>query len=346
MNREQTINNHILPELFSGTSTESVQNFIRKFNKYADHRGWNADQRLRSVPIYLAGAAEIWYRKLADAERPANFDEFVTLIERHFDNTSARLIGTQKFNQLRQKPDEPVDKFSARLLELADTLNLTEEAMSSQFLTGLKPEIKTQVLSHNPTTLGEATTKVILAETALISVPTGTDEKRDASLQYLEGQITVLKGMLEKTQITQPDTQSDVPNRIADRGYQNQTQWQQQSVPQQTNFQPRRFQRSTPQRQQQNGRRQQTGGQMNAQGRRTNYNNRQNFENFSNGNGRDFSNSSEGNRPRFNSYGNNSSQNFSMRCHYCGKPGHFMKDCRARLQQTRFQEPFLNDNRG
>ena len=217
MNREQTINNHILPVLFSGTSTESVQNFIRKFERYADHKGWNANQRLRSVPIYMAGAAEIWYRRLAPAERPETFDQFVTLIEGHFDNANARLIGTRTFTHLRQKPDESVEKFSARILDTADTLNLSEEVMTSQFLAGLKPELKTQVMSHNPATLGEATNKAILAETALEVVPTVPDEKRDASLQYLEGQITVLKGMLEKTHITQSDTQSGAPNPTADQ---------------------------------------------------------------------------------------------------------------------------------
>ena len=344
MNREQTINNHILPVLFSGTSTESVQNFIRKFERYADHKGWNADQRLRSVPIYMAGAAEIWHRRLAPAERPATFAEFVTLIEGQFDNANARLIGTRTFASLRQKPEESVDKFSARILDAADTLNLSEEVMTNQFLAGLKPELKTQVVSHNPATLADATNKALLAVTALEDVPTAPDDKRDASLQYLEGQITVLKGMLEKAHIAQPDTQSGAPNLMANHADENQTSWQQQTVPHQTDFQP---QRGTQQRRQQNGRRPPNGGQMNAQGRRPMFNNRQNFGNFNNNNGQNFRNPNEGYRPRFNVPNKGYMQNNSnVRCHYCDKQGHFMKDCRARLQQNRSQQPFLNDHRG
>ena len=52
---------NIAPKFFSGLSTESAKTFLRKFNKYSDFHSWNDDKRLRSVPLFLTGAAEVWF---------------------------------------------------------------------------------------------------------------------------------------------------------------------------------------------------------------------------------------------------------------------------------------------
>ena len=61
---------NIAPKFFSGLSTESAKTFLRKFNKYSDFHSWTDEKRLRSVPLFLTGAAEVWFADLTEHQRP------------------------------------------------------------------------------------------------------------------------------------------------------------------------------------------------------------------------------------------------------------------------------------
>ena len=68
------------------------------------------------------------------------------------------------------------------------------QARRNQFLAGLIPAIKTQVLAQSPADLNTAINKSLLAEAALVSATSNTSDGN--KLAFLEGQMAALKQIL------------------------------------------------------------------------------------------------------------------------------------------------------
>ena len=192
--KDPTGASNIAPKFFSGLSTESAKTFLRKFNKYSDFHSWNDDKRLRSVPLFLTGSAEVWFSDLTPAQRPRDFQEFTEVFQNAFESESAKLIGSQIFYQLKQGDGESIDKFAARISSLGDRFDMPPQARRNQFLAGLIPAIKTQVLAQSPPDLTTAVNKSLLAEAALVSATSNSSDSN--KLAFLEGQMAALKQIL------------------------------------------------------------------------------------------------------------------------------------------------------
>ena len=313
---------NIAPKFFSGLSTESAKTFLRKFNKYSDFHSWTDEKRLRSVPLFLTGAAEVWFSDLTPHQRPRTFDEFAETFQNAFESESAKLIGSQIFYQLKQGDGESIDKFAARISSLGDRFDMPPQARRNQFLGGLIPAIKTQVLAQSPADLNTAINKSLLAEAALVSTTSNTSDGN--KLAFLEGQMAALKQILsdnkklDKDKLTERRSIQD-SQRIISRSQQptyggqnafmpqqHRTFSNQQWFPVQTYQQQPRF---TPVNQQQ--------WQNSYVPRRMPVYNRP--QQFPPG----LSQTSHTNQQ----WQQNGEPNF--KCFACGKPGHFQRECRT-----------------
>ena len=206
----------ITPTFFTGSSTDSPKTFLRKFNKYATYQNWDDGKKLRSLPMFLTGSAEIWYSELPLGALPRAFNEMEDLLLTTFENESAKLIGSQKFNLISQGKNESVDKFASRLTALADKYDITRDARRNQFLAGLKPQIKTQVLAQSPATLEEAISKSLLAETALSELPSVKPANESEAISFLQGQMSAVKALVSET-INKQNGQNGSNDRYKDK---------------------------------------------------------------------------------------------------------------------------------
>ena len=54
----------LCPEMFSGTSNEDAPIWWRRFGLFSNVKGWSDNQSLQAFPLFLKGAAAIWYDSL------------------------------------------------------------------------------------------------------------------------------------------------------------------------------------------------------------------------------------------------------------------------------------------
>ena len=192
-NRDQAILAHTLlaPNQFHGAGHESPRRFIGKFRKIANAQGWDDDKLLRTMPLYLAGTADIWYNGLEEKLR--TFDEFVTQPNNQFDNPTLRLVGKQQFHLMTQGEKETVDEYTERITKVADKYDIQPDETRDQFLSGLRIDIKKQVYTLQPKTMQAAVNTALLAQAAMI--PKFLNEKHAADLRQ---QIVELRWIITK----------------------------------------------------------------------------------------------------------------------------------------------------
>ena len=194
-NRDMAIlaNTLLAPHQYHGTGHESPKRFIAQFQKVATAQGWNDEKMLRTMPLYLAGSADRWYTTLE--KKPQTFDDFITQINRQFNNPALRLIGKQQFHLMSQGENESIDAYVARITDVADKYDIQPDETRDQFLSGLTTKIKKQVYTLQPETFQEAVHTALLAEIAM--TPKLPDENRAAEPKQ---QIMALKQAIAKQQ--------------------------------------------------------------------------------------------------------------------------------------------------
>ena len=187
-----------------------------------------------SFPFHLESHAKIWYNTIPDSQK-ANFDNLITLFKKRFKDKQHLLDLT--ILQTHQGRNESVLDYLSRLCQLATNRNISDDILLAVAMNGLKPELKTIVMTKELKNVEELRHCATLAEKAISSNTVNT-----ISHTVLE-EIQTLKDQLKSINIVQ-----DVPPQT-DNSYQNQqNQFYQppQSmpyyVPQRTYYAPQRSQ--------------------------------------------------------------------------------------------------------
>ena len=96
-------NQLLAPTQFNGLSQESTRRFLRQFRKVADAQGWDDNKIMRTIPLYLAGTADIWFSAIPQDEKPVTFNNFAEQLRNQFDNDTFLRIAKQECHQLAQE---------------------------------------------------------------------------------------------------------------------------------------------------------------------------------------------------------------------------------------------------
>jgi hypothetical protein len=73
----------IHPTPFYGKPTDDLLSLISHFERFSNFCGWNNDQHLRALPLYLQGNASSWYASF-DSETFKSYNDLVTALKAHF----------------------------------------------------------------------------------------------------------------------------------------------------------------------------------------------------------------------------------------------------------------------
>ena len=159
------------PRPFRGLSTELPDVFIRQYNKFANYNRFDDDRKLHGIGIFLEDTAAIWYDSIfGTVDEPANFPQFCDIFKQRFTSTcQARLENHRNFISRVQLVNENVDDFASSLRSLATKANKTQEALKTQFLGGLKPELKIHCVTHDPEDFDSAVNIALLCQSAIDS---------------------------------------------------------------------------------------------------------------------------------------------------------------------------------
>ena len=138
------------PGLFFGKSDEFGQEWLQKFELWAQCKGFEDDIKLAALALHLKGAAANWYHVLPDAGKDTWVHTRASFLARYGLN---QLASWQRASQLwstQQLPGESVLDFIEKIQRAARDVNMDDEQQRFVVLNGLRPSIRSHVLRQNP----------------------------------------------------------------------------------------------------------------------------------------------------------------------------------------------------
>ena len=153
-------NNGGLP-FYHGGVGESLDHWLKRFNRLAQANSWNADKKRDVFPWFLRGLAEQKYDSLTAAEKQ-NFDTMITALRDKLQHGRMSDIMSVELHARVQGEQESVADYSQEIRKLTKqaypefTEAMQQTFMKRAFLNGLRPDIRQFVMLSNPATFEDA----------------------------------------------------------------------------------------------------------------------------------------------------------------------------------------------
>ena len=174
------------PEPFSETDQTDAPLWLRRYDIYADLKGWGPLQSLRAFPLFLRGTAAVWYDSLKPLHK-VTFDRLKQAFKsRYFPHPTMRWIRLDEFHTRVQNMGESVQDYVQIMLKKGNDLEKTDKETMETMVKGFKKYIAQYVMEKEPKTLDET---LVLARKA--EAYRSTD--RDEGMVELAQQIKDLK---------------------------------------------------------------------------------------------------------------------------------------------------------
>ena len=159
-------------EAFSGLQFENAENWLNRFQALAKLNDWKEEQTIVAFRLSLTGPAEVWYDALQnhdpeDKAVPSKHDlqAIYQAFKDKYINTSSWLKETQ-LSRRKQGRGETVEAYAAALRQQMAQLKKTPREMLTQFVLGLRDDIKEKVIVRDPKDLDDAEYAARLCESA------------------------------------------------------------------------------------------------------------------------------------------------------------------------------------
>ena len=175
-------------DTFSGTSTEDANIWLERLEQVAKFHKWEPEKSVTAVQLYLRGPAEAWAKTL-DCAVLKDFKKFKDAFLAKFIHKAAKFLLDTRFHERRMEKADTVEAFLLDLQDLARKLGKSDKDVLGQFLRGLKPSIKTLVMTQSPTTVADA------AQLAMVAESVQKEEKQQALTEIQSTVETLCKGM-------------------------------------------------------------------------------------------------------------------------------------------------------
>ncbi|KAG9305925.1 hypothetical protein G9A89_016578 [Geosiphon pyriformis] len=162
-NKEDKMTTYIakIPDFNEEDIETSPQEWLDQVTKAGDANGWNATRMLRTIPYFLKGTAEEWFKNLAAPFNDWNAFKAAFLEQFTDNNTSITLCN--HFRNIKQEPSESImtyiEKFNKlfRWIGQLETNDYYSDAqILDQFIAGLKDKLIKKVRPHVPKDLNSA----------------------------------------------------------------------------------------------------------------------------------------------------------------------------------------------
>ena len=155
------------PRQFNGVVPDA-ESWLLHFQRYADYRRMNNDDKAAFFPLFLKDSAIDWYDNLKD-EIKNDFPGTVEHFQSFFCKTALdHVLDADSVFSRVQRPSERVRDYIAAMQKLARRMpNLDEGILKCMVLRGLRPTIKAYVLrQHGVESLQDITDAAQIAELA------------------------------------------------------------------------------------------------------------------------------------------------------------------------------------
>lgn len=145
---------------YHGKTGECVDHFLKRFEVYADIRGWNEEKKMRMLLLSLRDDAIEWYgnaREGLEAAGPVTYATISQGLKARFQTPNNDYFSRIQLSTLQQAPDESVSAYAARVQELGSTAFPTDDIATrsrllvAPFIAGLAhADVKKYTLASQP----------------------------------------------------------------------------------------------------------------------------------------------------------------------------------------------------
>ena len=299
----------LLPQTFHGTADENAEIWLSYLDRYAAYKHLSDQQKFGLFKVLLRDIASDWMMSLPNTQSDTLANFTVAFKERFQDNEALKYKSARDLFLAKQTDTQSVDAYVTGLLKIAQKIGQDRNADITRYaiLSGLKPQIASQVLMSNPTTTDAVIERARLAEIASVSMGSlTTNATRTASIndEIREQQVRQLTDELARLKLS-----------VAELKTTNAVRTSRSPTPQRrVSFRLGNARSTTPPRNQEPQQTNQVNERRNSNW--TNYN-RQRQQRYP-------SNNSNIIFPRY-------QRNNNIICDFCSQPGHILRFCPRRL---------------
>ncbi|KAG9294430.1 hypothetical protein G9A89_001935 [Geosiphon pyriformis] len=171
----------------------SPQEWLNQVTKAGDANRWNAARMLKTIPYFLKGTADEWFKNLTTSFN--DWTAFKTAFLKQFTDNNTLITLQNHFHNIKQEPSESVmtyiEKFNKllRRIHQLETNNYYFDAqILDQFIAGLKDKLIKKVCSHAPKDLNSAIQH--LMNLAIGETSSAAEEKIDQLTKKVKNYFT------------------------------------------------------------------------------------------------------------------------------------------------------------
>ena len=149
---------------FYGESTEDVEKYFRKIERYHVHANYDDAAKRDMLPFGLEGKALDFYEGCSAAIR-ADYAQVKTAMVNHFKSNKSEIVRWEELSKIKKLPHQSVAEFYDSIRKKADKIQgVTDRNLLMIFMGGLQNPLKNKVAAYEPNDLGTALEKAKLIE--------------------------------------------------------------------------------------------------------------------------------------------------------------------------------------
>lgn len=130
------------PTNFSGSISENIDSFLKKYNRAAIINGWSESEKSQYIPVFLEGSALTFYENIIDSGEEIKWPELEKKLRLEFEPIAQTDMLRLMLEKRKQLPDEPTVSYINEAESLCRRIdNKMSQEMVRNIMKGLNPSI-------------------------------------------------------------------------------------------------------------------------------------------------------------------------------------------------------------
>ena len=195
----------LLPHPFTGQAQSDASEFWRRLTSYLAFKDINDDaEKLKLARAMLVSDAADWLEALPNTQK-STFDQLKEAFEKHYIMpTALRFKSASELFKRRQAISESVDEYAGRIRSLSKKIQVADSTLLYAFVSGLRPNIATFVLTRNPDTLQAAIDDARIAEISAMDAPSIDNSHLNDQLAQMRNDLQRLAQRFDSMPVSAP----------------------------------------------------------------------------------------------------------------------------------------------
>ncbi|XP_025201389.1 uncharacterized protein LOC112598934 [Melanaphis sacchari] len=131
------------PNNFAGSISESIDSFLKKYDRAAIINGWSESEKTQFIPVFLEGSALTFYDNIMDSGENIEWADLEKKFRLEFEPIAQNDILRLMLKKRKQLPDEPTVAYINEVESLCRRIDsrMSQEEMIHNIMKGLNPSI-------------------------------------------------------------------------------------------------------------------------------------------------------------------------------------------------------------